>query len=144
MADRIDNAELLSDLDNIAQGIMRPDSLDAGNAARAIRALEAKVRAVEHTRDTYYVAKPFYNSTEKELNRALERESELRADRNRLAGEVERLTNMYGAAMDRVDGSARQVARLTAEVAELREELAQRREYMRRDITPGRPTGGEA
>lgn len=83
--------ELLADLDLSAQGIGPLDRLDAEQIAAVIRALEAKVRALEHQRDTHYVAKPFVNTLEKMLVDADETERELRSDRDRLAGEVERL-----------------------------------------------------
>jgi len=138
-----------------ARNILIPIELLSDSAA-ALRALEAKVKALEHTRDTLYVAKPFVNTLEKMLADADETECELRADRDRLAGEVERLTNMLDAENSRarrladlndhlvekvtrraftekaqdevIDGLVSETRRMDAEVARLTSELAAARE----------------
>lgn len=140
-------AEFLADLDAICAGM--PNKTVQGiiyHAASAIRALEAKVRGMdeavewlERDRDLWHQRAKInedradkYAAQSAYLLPALsEARLRIEADRDRLAGEVERLRSMLTAdaeqgttkrfLRDRTEGLEAEVARLTAELAAARE-----------------------
>ncbi len=91
-----DHAALLRDLDSAAAGVQRLDREDAESAAKAIRGLEATVRELEEPTFCEECGKSIHDCNmdywREKAEKAFADYAELRADRDRLAGEVERLT----------------------------------------------------
>lgn len=139
-------AEFLADLDAICAGM--PNKTVQGiiyHAASAIRALEAKVRGMdaavewlERDRDLWHQRAKInedradkYAAQSAYLLPALsEARLRIEADRDRLAGEVERLTKIANDHAGELDSQGVALIQAQAEVARLTSELAETREII--------------